>query len=588
METFETLGIKPAVLTSLNNLGYEVPTPVQAESIPQLLNGKNLLAQAQTGTGKTAAFALPILCQLDLKISQPQAIILTPTRELAIQVAEAFQSYAKQLKGFHVLPIYGGQDFRLQLKALQRGVHVVVGTPGRVMDHLRRKTLPVKNLKTVVLDEADEMLKMGFIDDVEWILEQIPGEQQTALFSATLPSSIIKVANKYLDNPHKIQIKSKTNTVEAISQFYTIVSYNKKLDVLTRFLDVEDFDAAIIFTRTKNSSAELAEKLQARGYAAAAINGDMSQDLREKVIKRIKSGDIDIVVATDVAARGIDVKRVSHVINYDIPHDPESYIHRIGRTGRAGREGKAFLFVTPKERRMLKDIERVTRQSLKAIEPPTKSELNKKREEKFVTQITEVLKSEKLDSYRELIEKIVHESESSELDVAAALACLAQKTKAPEDDAEIIELPRSRENSRRNGSRDGSRDGFEEGMTRCRIEIGREHDIQPGNVVEFIAKNGKISGRDIGKIRILKGHTLVDLEDSIADKVISLVYNCRLRDCELQITKTTDTKKPRSKSSSFKHSKKPAKTARSGKTIHGGKPTKTKKPGKKYRSKERG
>ncbi len=602
METFETLGVQPLIQTTLCELGYEAPTAIQAQSIPKLLEGRNILAQAQTGTGKTAAFALPILNSLIdpvsgqlSRTSGPRAIVLTPTRELAIQVAEAFQSYAKKLKGFHVLPIYGGQDFRLQLKALKRGVHVIVGTPGRMMDHLRKKTIIGTHMETIVLDEADEMLNMGFLEDVEWILEQLPTIKQTALFSATMPHSIIKVANKYLKDPHKIQIQSKTNTVESIKQFYTMVSHHKKLDVLSRFLDVEQVDAAIIFTRTKNASSELAEKLQARGYSADAINGDMSQDLREKVITRLKRGTIDIAVATDVAARGIDVKRVSHVFNYDIPHDPESYIHRIGRTGRAGREGSAFLFVTPKERRMLGDIERATKQPIKAIEPPTKSELVKKRQEKFSAQIIDVLNTEKLHTYRELIEKIVHEHESSELDIAAALAYLAQKTNASEDEAEIIELPRgqersrgankrSRESSRQQGSREssrqqGSRDGFEEGMTRCRIAVGREQDIQPGNIVEFIAKHGKISGRNIGKIRILKDHSLVDLEDSVADKVIDLVYHCELKQCELRIAKLSESpRKPRKKE--FKHSKKSANPASKGKSR---KPIKPKKTDKKYK-----
>lgn len=356
--TFKQLDLPQPILSALTELGYESPTPIQAQSIPVLLSGGDLLAQAQTGTGKTAAFALPILSHLDVSLNAPQALVIAPTRELAIQVAEAFQSYAKHLKGFHVLPIYGGQDFRGQLRALKRGVQVVVGTPGRVMDHLRRGTLSLEALTTVVLDEADEMLKMGFIEDIEWILEQIPQAHQTALFSATMPEYIKKISQRYLKDAKHLQIKPTRNAIEKIEQFYLRVKREQKLEVLTRVLEIEAVDASIIFVRTKNCSAELAEKLQARGYAAAALNGDMNQSLREKVINQLKRGALDMVVATDVAARGIDVQRITHVINYDIPHDTEAYIHRIGRTGRAGRTGKAVLFVTPREYRLLKDIER--------------------------------------------------------------------------------------------------------------------------------------------------------------------------------------------------------------------------------------
>jgi len=447
---FNKLGLAPALLSSLTELGYEAPTPIQEQSIPILMEGNDLLAQAQTGTGKTAAFALPILSHLDLAMKKPQALIIAPTRELAIQVAEAFQSYAKHLNGFHVAPIYGGQAYPIQLRALKRGAHVIVGTPGRVMDHLRRGTLSVDALKTVILDEGDEMLKMGFVDDIEWILDQIPHSHQTALFSATMPSSIQKIAKRYLKDARKIHIKPKETTVDAIEQFYTRVSKNQKLDVLTRFLEVEDIQAAIIFARTKNCSAELADKLQARGYAAAALNGDMNQSLREKVIGRIKSGSLDIIVATDVAARGIDVERVSHVINFDIPHDTEAYIHRIGRTGRAGRKGKALLFVTPRENRLLNEIERAIHNPIKQIEPPSLKEMNEKRSKQLTEKVINIIaKSNKLKPYHEMVENIMEQADCAPKDISAALAYLIQQSNPlPSREIEAAEPENERRRNR--------------------------------------------------------------------------------------------------------------------------------------------
>jgi len=425
---FNKLGLAPALLRSVSELGYETPTPIQEKSIPLLMEGHDLLAQAQTGTGKTAAFALPILSHLDRGLKKPQALIVAPTRELAIQVAEAFQRYAKHLEGFHVIPIYGGQDYQIQLRALKRGAHVIVGTPGRLMDHLRRGRLSVDALKTVVLDEADEMLKMGFVEDIEWILEQIPQTHQTALFSATMPSSIKQIAKRYLKNAEKIHIKPKESTVAAIEQCYMRTSNHQKLDVLTRFLEVEDIQAAIIFTRTKVSSAELSEKLQARGHAVAALNGDMNQSLRKNVIERIKGGALDIVVATDVAARGLDVTRVTHVINFDIPHDTESYIHRIGRTGRAGRKGKALLFVTPREHGLLKAIERAVHNPIREIQPPSLKEMEEKRSKQFFEKVTNTLqKGKKLAPYHALIENMMAQGDHAPKEIAAALAYLIQE-----------------------------------------------------------------------------------------------------------------------------------------------------------------
>ncbi|MEZ7984485.1 MAG: DEAD/DEAH box helicase [Pseudomonadales bacterium] len=381
--TFSDLGLPDALLRSLKQLGYETPSPIQAKAIPTVLEGKNIIGQAQTGTGKTAAFALPILAKIDLKQTSPQALVLAPTRELAIQVAEAFQVYARYMKDFHVLPIYGGADMRGQLRSLSRGAHVVVGTPGRLLDHLRRKSLKLDQLKTVVLDEADEMLRMGFIDDVDTILAETPDSRQTALFSATMPDRIRQIAKRHVGDPVLIKIAAKTATVDTIDQSFVIVSQGDKLDALTRYLETQETEGIIIFVRTREATVTVAEKLSARGYSAGAINGDISQPMREKTISRLKKGTLDLLVATDVAARGIDVERVSHVINYDIPYDSEAYVHRIGRTGRAGRSGKALLFVQPRERRLLGIIEKDTKQKVKAWEKPTAQQLADQRKTKL-------------------------------------------------------------------------------------------------------------------------------------------------------------------------------------------------------------
>ncbi|MDH5370509.1 MAG: DEAD/DEAH box helicase, partial [Gammaproteobacteria bacterium] len=402
---FSELGLSAPVLEALDTIGYETPSPIQAEMIPFVMAGRDVLGQAQTGTGKTAAFALPILSKIDLKVKTPQVLVLAPTRELAIQVAEAFQKYAAKMKGFHVLPIYGGQDARGQIRQLDRGVHVVVGTPGRVMDLIRRKSLKLDVLKTLVLDEADEMLRMGFIDDVEWIMEQIPEERQIALFSATMPTQIHKITQRYLNNPKEITIKVKTTTASTIKQRYWMVSGHHKLDALTRILEAEPFDAMIIFVRTKNATTELAEKLEARGYSSAAINGDIAQNQREKTVDNLKKKKIDILIATDVAARGLDVPRISHVVNYDVPYDTEAYVHRIGRTGRAGRTGDAILFVAPREKRMLQQIERATKQKIEMLEMPSTEMINNKRIARFTQNITDNIASEGLEFYASIIEK---------------------------------------------------------------------------------------------------------------------------------------------------------------------------------------
>ena len=424
--TFASLSLSPQVLAALADVGYESPSPIQAATIPVLLSGADMLGQAQTGTGKTAAFALPVLSKIDIKKTDPQVLVLVPTRELALQVAEAFQRYAAHIKGFHVMPIYGGQSYIPQLSALRRGVHVVVGTPGRITDHLSRGTLKLSGLTTLVLDEADEMLRMGFIDAVESILEQTPSQRQVALFSATMPAPIRRIAQKHLRNPVEVTIKSKTTTANNIRQRYWVVSGMHKLDALTRILEAESFEAMLIFTRTKQSTVELAEKLEARGFSAVALNGDIQQRDRERTVARLKSGEIDIVVATDVAARGLDVDRISHVVNYDVPYDPESYTHRIGRTGRAGRSGEAILFIAPRERNMLRVIERSTRQTIEPMNLPSIDAVNQQRVGKFKTRVSEALEKHVGAPYKALLEQFERELEVPLIDIAAALMSLAQ------------------------------------------------------------------------------------------------------------------------------------------------------------------
>src|SRR6202167_1057566 len=424
--TFRDLALSEAVLRALADVGYEAPTPIQAATIPVLLSGVDMLGQAQTGTGKTAAFALPALSKLDLLRHEPQVLVLVPTRELALQVSEAFLRYAAHLKGFHVLPIYGGQSYQPQLNALRRGVHVVVGTPGRVIDHMNRGTLKLTGLTMLVLDEADEMLRMGFVDAVESILEQTPPQRQVALFSATLPAPIRRIAQKHLHSPVEVTIKSKTTTATNIRHRFWLVSGMHKLDALTRILEAETFDGMLVFTRTKHATVELAEKLEARGFAAAPLNGDIPQPLAERTVARLKAGQIDILVATDVAARGLDVDRISHVVNYDVPYDTESYVHRIGRTGRAGRTGEAILFIAPRERNMLRAIERATRQVIEPMNLPSVDAVNTLRIAKFKQRITETIAKGDGNLYRPVLEQLETESGMTLIDIAAALASLSQ------------------------------------------------------------------------------------------------------------------------------------------------------------------
>lgn len=547
---FNQLALNKSILKALDDVGYETPSPIQAQTIPLILDGRDIIGQAQTGTGKTAAFALPILSNIDLKQKDPQVLVLAPTRELAIQVAEAFQKYAKHLNGFHVLPVYGGQDFRGQIQALKRGVHVVVGTPGRVMDHMRRGTLKLDNLTALVLDEADEMLRMGFIDDVEWVLEQTPDDRQIALFSATMPTQIRRIATKYLTNPEQVTIKMTTTTADTIRQRFWPVSGVHKLDALTRILEAEEFDAMIIFVRTKTATVELSDKLQARGYAAAAINGDIQQSQRERSVNDLKKGNLDILIATDVAARGLDVPRISHVVNYDIPHDTESYVHRIGRTGRAGRKGDAILFVAPREKRLLGAIEKATKQQIEMMELPSTELINDQRIVKFKQRITDTLATETMGMFYQMIEQYQQEHDVPALKIAAALAIMLQgetpfllsnKPQRKAADFRRDDRPqrkkrdrddrgdRGRERSERSPRNDRSeraprkdRDsGPSEGMESYRIEVGNNHDVRPGNIVGAIANEAGMDSKNIGRIQINDSYSLVDLPSNMSKDALS-------------------------------------------------------------------
>ena len=549
--SFNQFGLKPSLIKALDEVGYETPSPIQAQTIPLLLEKRDLLGQAQTGTGKTAAFALPVLSNIDLKTKHPQVLVLVPTRELAIQVAEAFQKYASHIKNFHVLPVYGGQDYRGQIRALQRGVHVVVGTPGRVMDHMRRNTLKLDMLTTLVLDEADEMLRMGFIDDVEWVLEQTPPDRQIALFSATMPQQIRRIATRHLNNPAEITIKLKTTTAETIRQRYWPVSGIHKLDALTRILEAEVFDGILIFVRTKTLTVELAEKLEARGFAATALNGDIAQNQRERTIKQLKDGKIDILVATDVAARGLDVNRISHVINYDIPYDTESYVHRIGRTGRAGREGDAILFVAPREKRLLSAIEKATRKKIELMELPSTEIINDKRIAQFKQRITDTLANNDLSLFSQLIEQYQHEHNTPAVEIGAALAKLLQgdtplllqnkPVRKPKREKKTSQdkAPRSEQDNRQS-------DAPEKGMERYRIEVGHDHKVKPGNIVGAIASEGGLESKYIGQIKIFNNHSLVDLPEGMPKEIFKELKKTRVAGHQLRISRSGKVDAPKS------------------------------------------
>jgi ATP-dependent RNA helicase DeaD len=554
---FGALALSPEVQQALADVGYESPSPIQAATIPPLLEGRDVLGQAQTGTGKTAAFALPILSRIDLKPGKPQALVLAPTRELAIQVAEAFQRYAAHLPGLQVLPIYGGQSYGPQLHALRRSVQVIVGTPGRVIDHLDKGTLDLSELKYLVLDEADEMLRMGFIDDVEKVLEATPPTRQVALFSATMPVPIRKIAQKHLKEPVEVTIKAATTTAANIRQRYWFVSGLHKLDAMTRILEAEPFDAMIVFARTKQATEELAEKLQARGLAAAAINGDIAQPQRERVIQQLKDGKLDILVATDVAARGLDVERISHVLNYDIPYDTESYVHRIGRTGRAGRSGEAILFVTPREKGMLRAIERATRQKIDEMKLPTVEAVNDQRIAKFKQRISDTLATGELELFQQLIEQYEQEHDVPAIEIAAALARIAQgdrpllltpppkREPAPGEHTGHHDRPERGQHHERPGREHHERPRAaghpprphhtEAGKITYRIEVGHEHGVKPGNIIGAIANEAGLDSQYIGRLSIRGDHSLIDLPEGMPKEIFEHLKKVWVARQQLQI-----------------------------------------------------
>ncbi|KQO64879.1 DEAD/DEAH box helicase [Curtobacterium sp. Leaf261] len=543
--TFTDLGLSDAVLKAVKDIGYETPSAIQAATIPTLLDGRDVVGLAQTGTGKTAAFALPILSRLDVSQKAPQALVLSPTRELALQVCEAFEQYAAHMRGVHVLPVYGGQAYGVQLSALRRGVHVVVGTPGRIMDHIAKGTLDLSELKYLVLDEADEMLKMGFAEDVETILAETPDDKQVALFSATMPAQIRRISKQYLDDPAEITVKQKTTTSANTTQRYLMVSYPQKVDALTRILEVENFEGMIVFVRTKSETETLAEKLRARGYSAAAISGDVAQAQRERTVNQLKSGKLDILVATDVAARGLDVDRISHVVNYDIPIDTESYVHRIGRTGRAGRSGAAISFVTPRERRLLGAIEKATRQPLTQMQLPTVEDVNVTRLTRFDDAITAALEQQdRISAFRDIIAHYVEHHDVPENDVAAALAVVAQgdepllldpaterQRRAAEDRG-----PRVFDRDDQSGGRGDRSDRGDrperrrssQPMAPYRIEVGRRHRVEPRQIVGALANEGGLGRDDFGQIQIRPDFSIVELPASMDPGVLDRLRDTRI------------------------------------------------------------
>ena len=513
---FAALGLNDPLARALSELGYETPTPIQTHSIPALLAGRDLIGQAQTGTGKTAAFALPLLQRLDPGISTPQALVLTPTRELAIQVAEAVHAYARHLGRVRVLPVYGGDSIQKQVARLRAGIQVVVGTPGRVMDHLRRGTLDASGLRSVVLDEADEMLRMGFIEDVEWILEQTPAQRQLALFSATMPREVRRIAHNHLRDPVNVEVRHKTMTVPSIEQFYVQVPPSQKLDALTHLLEVDagSGEVILVFARTKVGAADIAGKLQARGYAAEAMHGDMNQQQREAVVRRMRSGQVEIVVATDVAARGLDVEQVGRVINFDIPNDPESYVHRIGRTGRAGRTGTAILFVTPREGRMLREIERYSGQRMKPRKIPTQADVAARRMALFKRRLLEAVEEDGLDVYLTLVEELVEESGRDIAELAAAAARLA----AGEKPLEVALEPSAQDIA-----------PGEPGTVRLFIAAGRQDGVRPADIVGAICNEAGVPGREIGSIDIYDAFTFVDVPEQYREQVLKSMSRVRIR-----------------------------------------------------------
>lgn len=569
--TFEDLGLADEVLEAIKALNYETPSPIQAKAIPALLQGGNLLGTAQTGTGKTAAFSLPLLSRLDFNGHETSMLVLTPTRELAIQVAEAIQQYAAKMPKVHVVPVYGGQDIAVQLRALKRQANIVVATPGRLIDHIKRGSIVLSGVKAIVLDEADEMLDMGFMEDVETILKEIPASAQRALFSATMPKEVKKIIEQHLGEYEEACIEGKTTTVENIRQRYLLVKNEHKIEALARVLEGEDFDGVLIFVRTKQNTTEVAEKLESRGFNVAPLNGDLAQSMRERTINRLKMGKLDIVVATDVAARGIDVDRITHVVNYDIPYDTESYVHRIGRTGRAGRSGNAILFITPREKKMLKIIEKATRQPIETMELPTAEVISAKRVAAFKDKIRSVITTGELDKFKELVQSMVDESQNAEchpersdsevegssevltaIDIAAAVIKIWQKKQPLFPELKPLEAPRERrerndnfgldreEKSRLRKERNEGANGVEEGYLRYYLGVGRRDHVTPRDIVGAIAGEGNISSSNIGRIKLFDKFSTVELPETMPQEVLDILADMTIRGNESRFRLMTD------------------------------------------------
>ena len=567
VEGFENLGLSPEILEAVRATGYETPSPIQAKAIPALLQGKNLLGTAQTGTGKTAAFALPLLSRISFNAHDTSLLVLTPTRELSIQVAEAIQQYALKLPKVHVVPIYGGQDISVQFKALKRAANVIVATPGRLIDHLKRGSITLDKVQAVVLDEADEMLDMGFMEDVETILSKIPENAQRALFSATMPKEVLEIIDEHLGEYSEARIEGKTTTVENIRQRFLLVKSHDKMEALARVIEGEDFDGMLIFVRTKQATSEVSERLEARGFNVAPLSGDLAQTLRERTINRLKMGKLDIVVATDVAARGIDVDRITHVVNYDIPYDTESYVHRIGRTGRAGRSGNAILFITPRERRLLKAIEKATRQPIEAMSLPSAEQISAKRIANFQKKIQDKLTHADLSKFREIFMKMTVELGSDIEDVAAAALCLAQEREPLFPKMEQLSTPKVRDsNDSSKGSdfeteekprkeRKEGANGVEEGYLRYYLAVGRRDHVSPRDIVGAIAGEADISSAIIGRIKLFDKFSTVELPDNTDQSVLDILSEMTIRGNDAKFRLMTDDAPP-PKDRGFKGKKK--------------------------------
>jgi ATP-dependent RNA helicase DeaD len=577
--TFDSLGLSPPVLQALTAAGYVNPTPIQALAIPLLLEGNDIIGQAKTGTGKTAAFTLPLLGRIDVSVKRPQMLVIAPTRELALQVSESVKTYGKFIKGLRTLPVYGGQGMMTQLNALSRGVHIVVGTPGRLIDHLKRGTLKLDSINALVLDEADEMLRMGFIDDVETIMETMPEKRLTALFSATMPAPIARIAKRFLTEPKNVRTKSKEATVETVSQSYVTVSGYRKLEALARILEAESYDGVIVFTKTRIATTEVVERLAERGLDAVALNGDMNQQARQYTIDRFKDGRVDILVCTDVAARGLDVPRVSHVFNYDIPYDTEAYVHRIGRTGRAGRDGKAITFVARNDQRMFKNIERATRKPMAKLSLPTADQIAEKRIEEFKGGLLKTIETQKLKKYARIVDELCADGEVEQRTIAAALIYLAQRDRPfavkdqyieDEDRTQRTRRTRDRDSGERSHSndRDRGRGGDERSgkrekrskqqvrneaieyatsgdpkkrpMAVYRVEVGSEHGLEPRNLVGAISNETGIPSRAIGGIRIARDSSLVELPSGMPPELLQVMKKIWVCGVQLNIAHEAD------------------------------------------------